>query len=111
MALAGIASQFPALLAAVILATDRKIVRRLRAAGATSATHAVEFDPPGPMGPARLRRMVSAGAVRQAGTGYYLDEKGYLAWRAVRRKRALTVLAVMVVAIAALVFAGVVKLR
>ena len=112
MALAGIGSQFPALMAALILATDKKIVRRLRAAGATSAVHAVEFDPPGPMGPARLRRMLSVGAVRETGANrYYLDERNYLAWRAVRRKRALAVLAVMVMVIAMLVVGGVVKLR
>jgi hypothetical protein len=34
--LTSLMGQFPALLAAVILATDRKILRRLRAAGANS---------------------------------------------------------------------------
>jgi hypothetical protein len=112
MALAGIGSQFPALLAALILATDRKIVRRLRAAGATSASHAIEFDPPGPVGHARLRRMVSAGAVRETGARrYYLDETGYQAWRVVRRKRALAILGIMAVVIMMLILAGVVKLR
>ena len=110
--LAGIGSQFPALLAALILATDRKIVRRLRTAGAINAAHAVAFDPPGPIGHARLRRMLSVGAVRETGASrYYLDENGYVAWRAVRRKRALAVLAVMAVVIAMLVVAGVVKVR
>jgi hypothetical protein len=110
--LAGIGSQFPAVLAALILATDKKIVRRLRAAGATTAAHAVEFDPPGPIGYARLRRMLSVGAVHETGASrYYLDENGYQAWRAVRRKRALAVLAVMAVVIAMLVVGGVVKLR
>ncbi len=110
--LAGIASQFPALMAALILATDKKIVRRLRAAGATSAARAIDFDPPGPVGPARLRRMISAGAVYETGTKrYYLDEHGYLAWRAVRRKRALAILAIMAVVIAMLVVGGVVQVR
>jgi hypothetical protein len=110
--LAGIGSQFPAVLAALILATDKKIVRRLRAAGAINAAHAVEFDPPGPIGPARLRRMLSVGAVRDTGANrYYLDEAGYRAWRAVRQKRALMVLAIMVVVIAGLMVGGVVKLR
>jgi hypothetical protein len=110
--LAGIGSQFPALLAALILATDRKIVRRLRDAGAINAAHAVEFDPPGPIGHARLRRMLSVGAVRDTGANrYYLDESGYQAWRVVRRKRALAILAVMAVVIAMLVVGGVVKLR
>lgn len=111
-ALAGIGSQFPALLAALILATDKKIVRRLRAAGALNAAHAVEFDPPGPIGQARLRRMLSVGAVRETGASrFYLDENGYQAWRVVRRKRALAILAVMAVVVAMLVMAGVVKLR
>lgn len=110
--LPAVGSQFPAVLAALILATDKKIVQRLRAAGATSAGHAIAFDPPGPVGRARLRRMVSAGAVRQTSpTRYYLDENGYAAWRAVRKKRALTVLAIMVVVIAMLVVAGIVRLR
>ena len=110
--LAGVASQFPTLMAALILATDRKIVRRLREAGATAAGLAVELDPPGPVGRARLRRMISAGAVREAGIArYYLDEPGYRAWRAARRKRALAVLAIMICLIAMLVVAGIVKLR
>lgn len=102
---------FPAVMAALILATDRKIVGRLRAAGATSPTHAVAFDPPGLVGRARLRRMLSTGAVREAGTGYYLDETGYVRWRSGRRKRALSLLAIMVAVIGMLVVAGVVKLR
>ncbi len=110
--LAAIGSQFPAVLAALILATDKKIVRRLRAAGATTAAHAVVFDPPGPIGHARLRRMLSVGAVRETGASrFYLDENGYQAWRVVRRKRALAILAVMVVVIAMLMVGGVVKLR
>ena len=100
--LASVGSQFPAIMAALILATDRKIVRRLREAGAVAPGLAVELDPPGPFGPARLRRMVTAGAVGTSGANrYYLDEQGYRAWRSVRRKRALVVLAIMICVIAA----------
>jgi hypothetical protein len=110
--LAGVGSQFPTIMAALILATDRKIVRRLREAGATAPGLAVALDPPGPVGPARLRRMISAGAVRTAGGNrYYLDEPGYRAWRTARRKRALIILTIMICLIAMLVVAGIVKLR
>jgi hypothetical protein len=110
--LAGVASQFPTIMAALILATDRKIVRRLREAGATAPGLAVELDPPGPVGPARLRRMISVGAVREAGHGrYYFDEQSYRAWRVVRRKRALIIFSIMIGLIAMLVVGGVEKLR
>ena len=112
MGILPVAGQFPTILAAVILATDRKIARRLRAAGAINAAHAIDFDPPGPVGRARLRRMLSVGAVRETGANrYYLDETGFRAWRVMRRKRALAILAFMVVLIAILIVAGVVKVR
>jgi hypothetical protein len=112
MGLVPVVGQFPTILAAVILATDRKIVRRLRAAGAINATHAIEFHPPGPVGRARLRRMLSVGAVRETDANrYYLDENNFRAWRVVRRRRALAVVGIMVVLIAILVVAGVVKVR
>jgi hypothetical protein len=112
MGLVPLVGQFPIILAALILATDRKIARRLRAAGAMNAAHAIEFDPPGPVGRARLRRMLSVGAVRETGANrYYLDENNFRAWRVVRRKRALAILGIMVVLTAILVVAGVVKVR
>ena len=112
MGIVPVAGQFPTILAAVILATDRKIARQLREAGAINATHAIAFDPPGPVGRARLRRMLSVGAVRKTGASrYYLDETNFRVWRVVRRKRALAILAFMVVLIAILIVAGVVKVR
>jgi hypothetical protein len=112
MGILPVAGQFPTVLAAVILAIDRKIARRLREAGAINAAHAIEFDPPGPVGRARLRRMLSVGAVRETGANrYYLDETGFRTWRVVRRRRALVILAFMVVLIAILIVAGVVKVR
>lgn len=112
MGLVPLAGQFPTVLAALILATDRKIVRRLRAAGAINAVHAIEFAPPGPVGRARLRRMLSVGAVRETSANrYYLDEQNFRAWRVVRRKRALAILVIMVVLIVMLVVAGVVRVR
>ena len=109
--LGALAGQFPALLAALILATDRKILRRLREAGATDPARAIAFAPPGPVGEARLRRMVSGGAVGQAAGGYYLDEAGYLRWRAARRKRGLTMVGIMFVIVIGLIVAGAIRLR
>jgi hypothetical protein len=112
MGLVPLVGQFPTILAALILATDRKIVRRLRAAGAINAARAIEFDPPGPIGRGRLRRMLLVGAVRETDANrYYLDENNFRAWRVVRRKRALAILAIMGVLIAMLVVAGVVRVR
>ena len=112
MGIVPLAGQFPTILAALILATDRRIVRRLRAAGAINAAHAVDFDPPGPVGRMRFRRMLSVGAVREAGASrYYLDENNFRAWRVARRKRALAIVAVIGVLIAMLVVAGVVTVR
>ncbi len=112
MGLLPVVGQFPTIFAALILATDRKIVRRLRAAGAMNAAHAIEFDPPGPIGRARLRRMLTVGAVRETDANrYYLDENTFRAWRVVRRKRALAVVAIMAVLIAMLMAGGVVKVR
>ena len=109
--LASFVGPLPALLAAVILATDRKILRRLREAGATSPARAVLFHPPGPIGRARLRRMITGGAVKETGGHVYLDEAGYGRWRTARRKRALIVVTIMICLIGILVVAGVVKLR
>jgi hypothetical protein len=56
--------------------------------------------------------MLSVGAVRETGANrYYLDETGFRTWRVVRRRRALVILAFMVVLIAILIVAGVVKVR
>jgi hypothetical protein len=56
--------------------------------------------------------MLSVGAVRETGANrYYLDETGFRAWRVVRRKRTLAILAIMLVLIAILIVAGVVRVR
>jgi hypothetical protein len=66
----------------------------------------VTFHPPGPLGGARLRRMVTAGVVGQtSGPRYYLDESGYQRWRAARRRRGLTIVAVLL-SLAGVLFAA-----
>lgn len=106
---AGALGALPALAAALILSTDRKIVRGLRSAQATDAAHAVPFAPPGPLGRSRLRRLLGVGAVVEIGGRYHLSEPGYAAWRTVRRKRGVTIMAVMAAVIGVMAAFGIIR--
>jgi hypothetical protein len=76
---------------AALLVADRHIVTRLRQLGAFSQAAAQPLARLGRLGPlrrARLRRLLTAGAVCEAGTGaVYLDEEKYSAWCAEERAR------------------------
>jgi hypothetical protein len=75
----------PALAAALIVGTDRRIVRELRRASATTAEGSIHLAP-SPMRRFRLRRLANAGALRLvAGNRYYLDEVGWTRYRRARR--------------------------
>jgi hypothetical protein len=102
-------STVPALAAAAILSTDRKIVQRLRSAQAIDAARAVPFDPPGPLGRSRLRRLVSVGAVGVAGGRDYRSEQGYAAWRTVRRNRGVAGRGVLLSANAVMAAVGIIS--
>ena len=83
-------------LAAAILRTDRRIIRRLRSAQATEATRALPIAGSGPLAGWRLRRLVGAGALAMPAEGrYFLVETGWRAWRIRRRRRALAILAIL----------------
>ena len=87
----------PALFGAMIVRTDRRIVQALRAADATSAAAAVPLDTHSPLRRWRLGRLVRGGGVQTAGTDrYYIDEIAWDSYRARRRRRAFTVLAILV---------------
>jgi hypothetical protein len=87
---------FSAILAAVILRTDRRIVGGLRERGALSPEHAVDLPPRNPVMRWRLERLIGRGAVARTDSGsVYLDESGWQAFRSWRRRRALTVIAIM----------------
>lgn len=82
---------------AVMVATDRKIVKMLRRAEATSSERAIPISVRSPLGPWRLRRLVSANAVvRTTSDRYYLVEDAYRELRSRRRRRALTIVAVLI---------------
>ena len=88
---------FIAILAAVMLRTDRRIVRGLRERGALSPAHAVDLPPRNPMMRWRLARLIGRGAVARTDSGsVYLDERGWHALRSRRRRRALTIIAILV---------------
>lgn len=97
MAAAAVAPIMVTILAAAMVARQRKFVERLRSAGATSperATAAATFG--GDEGMAfgiLLRRAV----VKKTGERYYLDEPAWEALRAKRRRRVLLALAVALV--------------
>jgi hypothetical protein len=87
-----------AVLAAAIVRTDRKIVRFLTDASATSADTAIPRPHwRNPIWRWRLERMEGAGAIRQTSADkLYLDADGWAAYRASRRRRALVVLSIAV---------------
>jgi hypothetical protein len=88
---------FPALFAAAIVRTDRRIVRTLRAADATSAASAIPLDVRFPLRRWRLERLVRQGGVQSAGSGrYYIDESAWREYRARRQRRAMTMMAILV---------------
>jgi DNA-binding transcriptional regulator of glucitol operon len=88
------------IVAALMLRTDRRIVRQLQDAGATSPQRAQQIRVRSPFAPMRLRRLSGAGAVVETAPGYYyLAADEWQAFRALRRKRALVVLAIAVPAV------------
>lgn len=78
------------------LASERRMIRRLRAADAVSAAHPAPLSVDTPVARYRLWRLLRAGAVVEASPGlYYLNRDGYERYRDVRRKRVLAVMAIL----------------
>ena len=87
---------FPAVFAALIIGTDRRIVRTLRNQHALSRDTAVPLPARFGIWRWRVRRLVQRGAVVQvAPDRSYLDEAGWQAYRTSRRRRVLVVLAIV----------------
>lgn len=71
---------------------ERRIIDRLRDSGATSYTTAQPLSDLRLFEEQRLRRLLSAGAIREAESGrYFLDEAALDAYSQQRRKRVLFV--------------------
>ncbi|WP_165071170.1 hypothetical protein [Paludisphaera rhizosphaerae] len=91
---------------AVVAAARRKeriLVERLREARAVDAASAVSLPDQNWMGGRVMRRLLKAGALREAGTGYFLDEGEYAAYRSRRKRKTafimapLTIVALLVI--------------
>jgi hypothetical protein len=94
-ALLQVAAALALVFGAAMRRAERRIVRRLRHAGAASADRAVALGTLRPFGRVRLRRLLRAGAVHEAGTArYYLDERGFAAYRRARWRRAAVIMAI-----------------
>lgn len=76
--------------AAMIAASEQRIARQLREAGATAPERAIAFETERRIDRGRLERLVNKGVVRVAGPGaYWLDES---AWEAMRSRRRTAIL-------------------
>jgi hypothetical protein len=89
--------------AIAITAAERRLVRRLRDAGARSAATARPLPGLRHLEARRLEHLKDAGAIREAAPGtYYVDDEAYEAYRGDRRSVVLAV--ALAVAGAAIIF-------
>ena len=86
--------------AALLLAKERRIVNRLRAAGAVSREHARTLEELGIARGVVLRRLRERAVIREAADHFYLDEES---WAAVRRSRRRAIHVLWVVALVLLI--------
>ena len=93
-----------------IIHAEHRVVRELRDAGATGPDTAGAVPNERPLDGRALERLIGAGAVREVGAGrYYVDMEAYQAYRGVRRKRALTVLALGMFVVLVLALSGLLR--
>jgi hypothetical protein len=86
---------------------ERRTVRRLRKAEATSPETAVERPRTRRLGRWQLARLEKAGALVRTDDGrWYFVAEGYAGFRRKRRKRAAVVLGLLAVIVVALLLAG-----
>jgi hypothetical protein len=83
------------LIAAVIVGTDRKIIAHLRSAGAITPDRATPILLSRPLVGWRTSRLLAGGALGSPSPDrYFLIEDGWQAYGRIRRRRALTVVAI-----------------
>lgn len=88
---------FPAILAALILGTDRRLIRTLRASHATSSGTAIPLDSRSPIKRWRLERLIRKGAVQTAEANrYYINEIAWRIYQRQRRRRGVTLILILV---------------
>ena len=83
-----------------LLASERRLIRTLKRAGADRPQNAKPLVVRSPLTRLGLNRLCNAGAIVQVSDGWcYLDPDGYANYRRSRHRRAVVVLAVMLPAI------------
>jgi len=98
-------SSVAGIVAARALRVDRKIVQRLRKAGATSTTRAIHLDPMTPFQRRRLLRLERHGVVRMgAPERWFLDEEAWVGLQRTRRWNAFAAITLMVVTLLVLIW-------
>ena len=75
---------------------ERRVVEHLRDAGAVNPSSASPIPDQSWMGAKAVRRMTAAGAIREAGVGYWLDETTYTAYRSRRTRNTILIMAPLV---------------
>jgi hypothetical protein len=87
-----------AMFAAMIVGTERRLVRELRRSGALSPDTAAPLDVTMALRRWRLSRLMSQGVIRETSPGlHYLDEGGWKAYGRQRRKRVLIAVGTVIV--------------
>jgi len=82
------------------LAAEKRILRSLRRANATTPETAIPLTVTSPFARIRFKRLCRAGAIlASAPDRYYLDPEGFRRYGDRRRRRALTVIAVFLTAV------------
>jgi imidazolonepropionase-like amidohydrolase len=92
-------------LALALLISRQRVVRSLESAGAIAPSSAIALAPSSPLARWWHRRLSSAGVIRTDGGRSWLDRSAWADYRAVRRRRALVVAAVLVAGLALWLFA------
>ena len=90
-----------AVVVAAARGAERRLARALREQGATSADRAVPLAADRPGGRMAMRRLVRAGAIREADGRHWLDEPAYEALLDARRVRIVFALIVALLILAA----------
>jgi hypothetical protein len=97
--------------AAIIVGTERRLVRELRIRGALSPQTATPLETTMAVQRWRLSRLMSQGVIRETSPSMrYLDEDGYRAYRRRRRIRAAVAAATVIVLFIFLAAVGVIRM-
>ncbi len=81
--------------AMALLVAEKRILRALLSAGAIDEPSAIEYEPRTCLHTIRLKRLLGQGAVvRTPSSKFFLDQSGYVQYRAGRRRRAIVIIGI-----------------